>query len=259
MLSAVGDVRRIHGNRHTLDDTDITSRKGKTTMKTRTWLLNYIPTLMAATLILYFAFERGQSPLKTLPTLVTLCVQLLLVSANRYAFLLGGLNALVYGVAYFSEGLYFSTVSAVLISAPIQLFSFIRWGKNRRADSTTTLRRLNGKMWGAVCAAIVGGFGLCYFLLAPFFSGATYPLLDALSFTLGIVVSLLAAFRYVESQYISAVSTAISIAMWVMIAWSAPENFNYVIISVYNCFRVTQAAVRWTKNYSEQAKEVIDT
>ena len=78
---------------------------------------------------------------------------------------------------------------------------------------------------------------------------------DENGFTLGIAVSLLAAFRYVESQYISAVSTCISIVMWVMIARSAPENFNYVIISVYNCFRVTQAACRWTKNYSKQTKE----
>ena len=224
-------------------------------MKTRTWLINYIPTLMAAALILYFAVLREQSLLKTLPTLITLCVQLLLVSANRYAFLLGGTNALLYGAAYFSEGLYFSTVSAVLISAPIQLFSFIRWGKNRRTDKTTALKRLNGRAWGIVIAAIAVGFVLCYFLLAPFFAGANYPMLDALSFTLGIVVSLLAAFRYVESQYISAVSTCLSIVMWVMIARSAPENFNYVIISVYNCFRVTQAACGWTKTYSKQIKE----
>ena len=224
-------------------------------MKTRAWLINYIPTLLAAALILYFAVAREQSLLKTLPTLVTLCVQLLLVSANRYAFLLGGTNALLYGAAYFSEGLYFSTVSAVLISAPIQLFSFIRWGKNRRKDNTTVLKRLNQKSWAIVLTAIAAGFMICCFLLAPFFADANYPMLDALCFTLGIAVSLLAAFRYVESQYISAVSTCISIVMWVMIARSAPENFNYVIISVYNCFRVTQAACRWTKNYSKQTKE----
>lgn len=224
-------------------------------MKTRKWLINYIPTLLAAALILYFAVAREQSALKTLPTLVTLCVQLLLVSANRYAFLLGGLNALIYGAAYFSEGLYFSMVSAVLISAPIQLFSFIRWGKNRRKDNSTALKRLSRRAWCFIVAVIGAGFALCYFLLAPFFAGANYPLLDALCFTLGIVVSLLAAFRYVESQYISAVSTCLSILMWVMIARSAPENFNYVIISVYNCFRVTQAAYGWTKTYAKQIKE----
>ena len=226
-----------------------------TPMKLRTWLINYIPTLMAAVLIVYFAAMRDQLPLKTLPTLVTLCVQLLLVSASRYAFLLGGANALLYGAAYLSEGLYFSTVSAVLISAPIQFFSFIRWGKNRRADNTTALKRLNTKGWGAVLTAIAAGFALCYFLLAPFFSGANYPLLDTISFTLGIAVSLLAAFRYVESQYISALSSCLSIVMWVMIARSAPENLNYVIISVYNCFRITQAAIQWTKTYSRQARE----
>ena len=240
---------------HKVYNIDISSRKAMTPMKIRIWLINYIPTLLAAALILYFAILRDQSALKTLPTLITLCVQLLLVSASRYAFLIGGLNALLYGAAYFSEGLYFSTVSAVLISAPIQFFSFIRWGKNRRADNTTKLKRLNGKAWGAVITAIAAGFMLCYFLLAPFFAGASYPLLDTISFTLGIVVSLLAAFRYVESQYISAVSSCLSITMWIMIARSAPENLNYVIISFYNCFRITQAAIKWTKTYSGQIKE----
>ena len=126
-------------------------------MKTRKWLINYIPTLLAAALILYFAVAREQSALKTLPTLVTLCVQLLLVSANRYAFLLGGLNALIYGAAYFSEGLYFSMVSAVLISAPIQLFSFIRWGKNRRKDNSTALKRLSRRAWCFIVAVIGAG------------------------------------------------------------------------------------------------------
>ena len=97
-------------------------------MKLKKLIDNYLLTLAAAVLIIVFAILREQSFLKTLPTLVTLVVQLLLVRANRYAILLGGTNALIYGAAYLSEGLYFSCISAVLMSAPLQYYSFGRRG-----------------------------------------------------------------------------------------------------------------------------------
>ena len=57
-------------------------------MKLKKLINDYLLTLAAAVLIIVFAILREQSFLKTLPTLVTLVVQLLLVRANRYAFLL---------------------------------------------------------------------------------------------------------------------------------------------------------------------------
>ena len=83
-------------------------------MKIRKILIDSIPAFLVGAVILYVAVTREQTFLKTLPTLITLVVQMLLVAANRYAFLLGGTNAVLYGVAYYSEGLYFSMISAVV-------------------------------------------------------------------------------------------------------------------------------------------------
>ena len=80
--------------------------------------------IMAAILIIVFAFLQKQSVIKTLPTLITLVVQIFMVKANRVAFLVGGANAVLYGFSYYSEGLCFSAISNALISAPIMIFSF---------------------------------------------------------------------------------------------------------------------------------------
>ena len=226
-------------------------------MKIRKILIDSIPAFLVGAVILYVAVTREQTVLKTLPTLITLVVQMLLVAANRYAFLLGGTNALLYGIAYFSEGLYFSMISAVAISAPIQYFSFIRWGRRRKEKGTAELRFLSvkGKMLTLLCASVL--FVLCYFLLAPFFKDGRYPFLDTVGFALGIVVSVLAAFGYVESQYINLVAILLKIGMWILITLESPENFNYIIISLYNGYRVAQAAVQWTRKYLKNRKEML--
>lgn len=215
-------------------------------------LLNHIPLAVAACLILYFAVLREQSFLKTLPTLITLVVQVLLVTANRYAFLLGGTNALLYTFVYLTDRLYFSAVSALFISFPVQIFSFFHWGRHKTEKNRTALKALSrAKRMLFLCILLVG-YCICFFGLSRFFTDAVYPQLDILCFTLGTAVTFLSALRFIESQYVSLCSSVIQTIMRILITADSPENCNYVIISVYNCFRITQAVIGWTKQYLAQ-------
>ncbi len=216
--------------------------------------MDYVPMLLTAAFILYFAITREQSFLKTLPTLVTLVVQLLLVRVNRFAFLLGGTNAIVYGISYLSEGLYFSVISSILISAPIQYFSFFRWSK-KQTKSARVLRYLPiGKLLLVLLVTVAGWLG-CHFALSPFFESASYPLLDSFLFAMGITVSLLAAFGFIESQYMNILSCALNVILWSLLTVQNPQNFNYIIISFYNLFRVIEASYHWTVNYRTNKRE----
>jgi hypothetical protein len=77
---------------------------------------------------------------------------------------------------------------------------------------------------------------------------------DDLVFGMGVAISLMAAKRYIDSQYFNIVSCTISLVMWVLLTVQNPSNFNYVVIAAYNLFRVTQAAVLWTRTYFEIKK-----
>lgn len=226
-------------------------------MKAKKFFIDYLPMAMTAILIITFAVWKEQTFLKTLPTLVTLVVQILLARANRFGFLLGGINACVYGLAYLSEGLYFSVISAIGISAPIQLYSFIVWSK-KKSDSnnnTAELRRLGFKGFAAVILITIAAWAACYFGLGRFFSGAAYPSFDSFHFAIGLVVSVLAAQRYVESQHINIIPCATSIVMWTLICLSNPSNINMLIISFYNLFMVSKAAIAWGREYRSQKNE----
>lgn len=228
-------------------------------MKLRKWLIDYIPMGLTAFLILYFAITREQSFLKTLPTLITLIVQLLLVAANRYAFLLGGLNCALYGLAYWTEGLYFSTFYTLLASLPLQLFSFLNWKKHRDRRHSAELKFLSAKQRLLTVLITLTGWAICYFFMAPLFKTANVPSLDTLSFVVGIIVSVLAAFRFIDSQYLNLVNCGAQVVIWVVLALSNPGNLNYVIISFYNLFRVAEAAILWTRQYLQAKKEKENT
>ena len=224
---------------------------------------------IAATCIIFFAIKNAIYPpngvevniplhiLKTLPTLVTLAVQLMLISANKYAFLLGGLNAAVYGIVYIISGVPFSAVSALLISFPLQIYSFFNWKKNS-SGKTVALRwlPLHGKL---IVLCITGAlWSFCFFVLAKNnIIVSNIPVLDTITFTLGIVVTVLSSIRYIDSQYMNIVSCGIQLAMWIILTIKEPaSNISHTIIAVYNLYCITQTAINWTLIHNKNKKKV---
>ena len=80
------------------------------------------------------------------------------------------------------------------------------------------------------------------------------PLLDTITFSLGIICTVLSAVRYIESQYINIISCTVSLVMWIILTVQNPSNVNYVIIGIYNLYCVTQSAINWTLIYIKNKK-----
>lgn len=212
-------------------------------MKKHIWI-DHIPAALTAVLIVVFAVWREQPFLKTLPTLITLAVQILNAHADRRTFLLGAANALLYGLSFYSEGIYFSMINAVCISAPMQIYSFFNWRRHSHGNRPE-LKLLGVKRVFLVIALILAGWGFC--LLLPFFRSGSFPAVDALSFAVGIAVTLLVARRYVDSQFFGTANTVISLVLWILLAIKDPANLNYVVISAYNLFRAVEASYNWVR------------
>jgi len=233
-------------------------------MKNKNIYLRYIPMSLAAAFLLFFAVKNALYPaegeevelwyhiFKTLPTIVTLFVQLLMMSANRYAFLLGGCNSVIYGIVYFMEDVPFSGISALVLSFLPQIYSFFNWGKNSRSGKVS-LRRLSAKYMAVTVAAFAGIWSLSYFWLAKYMT-IRIPLLDTLIFSLGIITTALAAVRYIDSQYISFISCIFALIQWILLTVQDPSNINFVIIAVYNLYCVGLTAINWTLIYIKDKK-----
>ena len=216
--------------------------------------LEWVPIGVCAVAILTCAFVFGQKWYKVLPTLNTLIILLLSARVDRRSFLLGGLNAAFYGVGYFTEGLYFSVINCLLVSMPLQLFSFFNWKKHADGNSTK-LRTLGWKGEIVVVSLTVVGCLCCHWFLLPFFAGEKQAALDIFLFVIGLVITVLSMLRYVEAPYYNLISSMANLVMWILICTQNIADLNYLIMAAYSFFRVVQSAINWTKQYQKGKKE----
>jgi nicotinamide riboside transporter PnuC len=212
-------------------------------------VVNYI--FMAVTfagLVLTAVIFR-QRFIKLLPCLISLSVMLLQSRANRYGFLLGGLNSLLYAVGYYMLGLYSSMAYAVVFSFPMQTATFIRWSR-RPYKKSTVMRRAGAKARATAAAVFIVLWTVCYFVLRYF--GSSYILFDNTVTLLGTAVTFLTLFAFLEANYISALCAAVNLVMFIVKSFKEPENITYVIYQVYALIRVIEALINWKRIYTEQ-------
>lgn len=217
--------------------------------------LEWVPIGICAVAILVCAFVFEQKWYKVLPTLNTLIILLMSARVDRRSFLLGGFNAAFYSIGYLTEGLYFTVINCLLVSMPLQLFSFFNWKKHADGNSTK-LRTLGWKGEAVVISSTVIGCQLCYWFVLPFFEGKQQqPALDIFLFVIGLVITVLALLRYVETPYYNLISSLANLVMFVLVCSKNIANLNYLIMAAYSFFRVAQSAISWTKQYRKNQKE----
>ena len=185
---------------------------------------------------------------KMLPLFISLAVMLLQAKVNRYAYLLGGLNSILYAVAYFSMGIRESALSALLMSFPLQIITFILWQRKTQGN-VTKLRKLN--IWAI--AGIATAFALSFTVMFLWFphdeTATTYTILmDTSTTLLGFITTMLTLLRFREYIVTQIVTLPLSLSMHVMIMVGGNmANITYVIYTVYCCICLAMAAVRIAK------------
>lgn len=185
---------------------------------------------------------------KMLPLFISLVVMLLQAKVNRYAYLLGGLNSILYAVAYFSMGIRESALSALLMSFPLQIITFILWQRKTQGN-VTKLRKLN--IWAiiGILAAFCASFTVMYIWFPHDPDATTYTILmDTSTTLLGFITTMLTLLRFREYIVTQIITTPLSLAMHIMITVGGNmANITYVIYTVYCCICLAMAAVRIAK------------
>ena len=200
-------------------------------------------------LILTTGIVFGQAFWKMLPLFISLVVMLLQAKVNRYAYLLGGLNSILYAVAYFSMGIRESALSALLMSFPLQVITFILWQRKTRGN-VTALRKLNA--WAIT--GITVSFALVWAAMFFWFphdetAGTFTVLMDTTTTLLGFITTILTLLRFREYIVTQIVTTPLTLAMHIMIMVNGnTANITYVIYTVYTIICLGMALRRIVKH-----------
>ena len=170
-------------------------------------------------------------PIQVIPLCISCFVMLLQARVNRFAFLLGGLNSIIYTFASISMKLYASAASALLMSFPLQIITFINWNKNTK-DGVTETKKLSTKNRLWLFGGMVGLWGL---LFAVFMGlDSPYMLLDNTATVLGVVTTVLCMVRYSEYAILQLVGSCISLSTYIVMTLDDISNIVWIIYTAYS-------------------------
>lgn len=179
-----------------------------------------------------------------LPLLVSTFVMLLQSKVNRYAFIVGALNSILYAVADFHMTLYSQAAFALLFSFPVQVIAFINWNKNTQNGVTET-KSISGKGRVLLFASMAVGWGILYLIFSVFKS--EYLLLDNTVTVIGIVSTLLVTFRYSEYSLFQVISSTVNIILFSYMITDDPSRIVWLIYTAYGTVCSITAFIRMNK------------
>ncbi len=203
-------------------------------------------------IIIGTAIAVKQPPYMTLPLTISIFIMLLQTGVNRYAFLMGGINSILYAATYFIIGTYASAWYALLFSFPLQIIAFINWNRHKYKNSTI-LKSLSTK--ARIIIAIT--FALCWtaIFIILYASGNPYAILDSTSSLLGILGTFLSMLAYKEYPYISLIGGVITIFLNTQVCMNDIHQLPYFVFSIYSMVCIIISSININKLYKEQREK----
>lgn len=193
-----------------------------------------------------------QEFIKLLPLFISLYVMLFQANANRYAYIIGAINCLLYTYVYIHLGLYANAASAVFFSFPIQILTFLNWKKHAYKKSVIFKKMTNkNRVYLGVLLVVV--WSVVFVILK--LTNGNYAFLDNTVALLGIAVSVLTMLAYIEYSYIWIVSCFLNVFLNMQIMLDNPQYISHFIYSLYCLICTIIAFINVIKLYNLQQAE----
>jgi len=201
-------------------------------------------------LITVCAFLFRENVFVVIPLYVSLFVWFLQSKANKYAFLLGGINSILYAAVDYFNGLYALAIYDIVVSCSLQIITFINWSRHSYGKNSTIFKHLSPKqMIWTVSAGVAVWCGL-FLILSIFQSG--YLLFDNTLTLLGIASTVLCLLSYIEYTYLQRIIIIVNLVMFAMMFTEKPIMITHFIFNIYAFICSTRSHVKMKKLYSEQ-------
>ena len=219
-------------------------------MKYKKEKLSYYIFGISFLLIVVEIIHYKPSPFLFLPLLVSAFVMFLQSRVNRYAFVVGAINSVLYAVAYVKMSLYATALYALLTSCPLQIITFVNWNRYTK-QSKTELRRMSGKSR----IKLFGGMLAVWVLLYMIFSGlnSQYLLLDNSNAVLGMITTILCTLRFKEYTLLQIFTGIIGMLTYLMMLDEDPSIIIWVIQTANSIVCTLLAWVNMNEKESTQS------
>ncbi len=230
------------------------SSKGSDNMKNKTLKpKDLIPLAVMAVLITAAGIIFHQSFFRILPLYISLMVMILQSKVSRYAYLVGGLNSILYSIVYLYYGLYGIAAQAFLFSFPMQIITFFNWKKHTEKE-TVKFKRMKKSQY-ALCVSLFAAIWIALYYILKYF-GSDYAVLDNTVTLFGAFTSVMTALTFIEYAYMTLFGAILNVVLYIQVIPAHHEQVTYLIYSIYSliCVSIHVAKVikMWKKQNSEK-------
>lgn len=211
--------------------------------------LSYYIFGISFSLIVIEIIHYKPSPLLFIPLLVSAFVMFLQSRVNRYAFVVGAINSVLYAIAYVKMSLYATALYAVFVSCPLQVMTFVNWNRYTNQNKTK-LRKMSVKSR----IRLFGGMLAVWLLLYMIFSklDSRYLLLDNSVAVLGAICTVLCTLRFKEYTFLQILTNIISFVTYLMMLEAEPSRIIWVISSANAIVCTSLAWINMNENEEQQ-------
>lgn len=178
-----------------------------------------------------------------LPLLISAVVMFMQTRVNRYAFLIGGINSIIYALAYFYMKLYGLAISTFLLSFPLQIITFINWNKNTH-KGTTEIKCFTFKGRVLLFVGMAAVWAVLYVVFSAL--GSAYLILDNTVTVIGVVATIICMLRYSEYAVLQFITSVVNV---ILFAVMTADDISKIIWLIYSVYCVICAAVIFSKTH----------
>ena len=215
----------------------------------RKTLIDIIPLAVTAVLIAVTGVMYHQAVFRVLPLYVSLIVSILQSKVNRYASLIGGLNSILYACVDWQYGLYASSASALLVSFPFQIATFILWSR-RSYKHSTLLRSMSGHQRILTAGVCILVWLAMFFILRCMHSD--YQIVDSSFTLLGLLIYVLTLFAFVEYTWLMIPNCLSNIILNIIVMADKPDRITFLVFSFYSLYCNALGFIQARRIYAEQ-------
>lgn len=181
-----------------------------------------------------------------IPLVNSIGIMFLQSRVSRFAYLCGALNSIIYAITGCLMTLYSSAISAIAVSFPLQLITFISWSKNTGKNGTVLKPLPTKGKWLALLEFIVI-WAVYYFLISDLDS--PYLFLDVTSSALGLVVSTLSFLKYYDYALLHSISGVLGVTLYSNVVVGDISKLPWLIYSCYSLMCLVVAFINVQRRY----------
>jgi len=172
---------------------------------------------------------------------------------ERFAYIFGVLNVILYAFVMFQKSIYISAAYNILYSLPVLIYGFIYWGRVEETENggVKYLTKLQKILTFCLCIVLMTGFAL----LSKFVLNGENVVLDAVVSVSACVATFLMAKKYMEQWILFIIANFFGVLLFIQVSFQDMSNIELLLMWCIYLVNSIYGMINWKRNL-ESSRDV---